>query len=142
MNKSKITIPKIKKMKEEKEKIVMLTAYDFPFSKLLDEAYIDIILIGDSLGNVILGYENTLPVTMDEMLHHIKAVNKGRKRALLVGDMPFMSYQISIEEAKKNAGSMLKAGADAVKLEGGELISDTIKAITDIDIPVMGHIGL
>jgi 3-methyl-2-oxobutanoate hydroxymethyltransferase len=142
MGNKKITILDIKGLKESKEPICMLTSYDFPLTKIIDEANVDIILVGDSLGNVILGYDNTLPVTMEEILHHIKAVNRGRKRALLVGDMPFMSYQISIEEAKKNAGRMIKAGADAVKLEGGELMSEVIKAITDIDIPVMGHIGL
>jgi len=143
MNKSKVTIPKIKKMKEEGEKIVMLTAYDFPFSKLLDEAGIDIILVGDSLGNVILGYENTLPVTMDDMLHHTKAVARGRSNALLIADMPFMSYQLGPDQALMNASKFIKeAGAEGVKLEGGAAIKETIMKLVDCNIPVMGHIGL
>ncbi len=142
MSDKRITILDIKRLKTEGKKISMLTSYDFPFTRIIDEAEIDIILVGDSVGNVILGYENTLPVTMEEMIHHIKAVNRARKRALLVGDMPFMSYQISVEEAKRNAGRIIKAGADAVKLEGGEPMGETIRAITEIDIPVMGHIGL
>ncbi|OGL41837.1 MAG: 3-methyl-2-oxobutanoate hydroxymethyltransferase [Candidatus Schekmanbacteria bacterium RIFCSPHIGHO2_02_FULL_38_11] len=143
MNKSKVTVPKIKKMKEEREKIVMLTAYDFPFSKLLDEAGIDIILVGDSLGNVILGYENTLPVTMEEMLHHTKAVARGRNNALLIADMPFMSYQLGPDQALLNASRFIKeAGAEGVKLEGGVAHKETIEKLVQCNIPVMGHIGL
>src|SRR3989338_2261683 len=110
MNKSKVTVQKIKKMKEEREKIVMLTAYDFPFSKLLDEAGIDIVLVGDSLGNVILGYENTLPVTTEEMLHHTKAVSRAVKRAMVIADMPFMSFQLDQAEALWNAARLVKEG--------------------------------
>ena len=143
MDKSKVTVTKIKKMKEEGEKIAALTAYDFPFAKLLDEAGIDIILVGDSLGNVILGYENTLPVTMEEMLHHTKAAARGRKNALLIADMPFMSYQLGPEQALINASRFIKeAGAEGVKLEGGAGIRDTVAKIVDSNIPVMGHIGL
>ena len=121
----------------------MLTAYDYPISRILDECGVDIILVGDSLGNVIMGLENTLPVTVADMLHHVKAVVQGRKQALVVADMPFMSYQISIEDAKRNAGILMKeGGAEAVKVEGGENIEDVIRALTRIDIPVMGHIGL
>jgi 3-methyl-2-oxobutanoate hydroxymethyltransferase len=138
----KVTVPWVREQKG-KEKITMLTAYDFIFSGLVDEAGTDIILVGDSLGNVMLGYPNTLPVTVDEMIHHTKAVVKGAKRALVVIDMPFMSYHESIEQAKRNAGRMIKeSGAEVVKLEGGARMKDVIRAIVDIDIPVMAHIGL
>jgi 3-methyl-2-oxobutanoate hydroxymethyltransferase len=138
----KVTVPWVREQKG-KEKITMLTAYDFIFSGLVDEAGTDIILVGDSLGNVMLGYPNTLPVTVDEMIHHTKAVVKGAKRALIVIDMPFMSYHESIEQAKRNAGRMIKeSGAEVVKLEGGARMKDVIRAIVDIDIPVMAHIGL
>lgn len=138
----KVTVPGIKE-KKGKEKITMLTAYDFCFAKIIDEAGVDIILVGDSVGTVMLGYPNTLSVTVQEMIHHTKAVTKAVNRALVVIDMPFMSYQESIEQAKRNAGRMIKeSGAEAVKLEGGERMKDVIKAIVDIDIPVMGHIGL
>jgi 3-methyl-2-oxobutanoate hydroxymethyltransferase len=138
----KVTVPALKEMKG-KEKIAMLTAYDFCFAQILDEAGIDIILVGDSVGTTVLGYPTTLPVTVSEMIHHTRAVTKAVKRALVVIDMPFMSYQESIEKAKKNAGKMIKeSGAEAVKIEGGERMKDVIKAIVDIDIPVMGHIGL
>jgi 3-methyl-2-oxobutanoate hydroxymethyltransferase len=139
----KVTILDIQRMKDEGNKITMLTAYDCPTSRIMDECNVDIILVGDSVGNVILGMENPLPVTVADILHHVKAVVRGRKRALVVADMPFMSYQISVEEAKQNAGIMIKdGGAEAVKLEGGENVEDIIRAICDIDIPVMGHIGL
>ena len=139
----KITILSLQQMKDEKKKITMLTAYDFPMASLLDQCGVDILLVGDSVGNTILGYENTLPVTMEEMIHHTKAVVKGRKRSLVVADMPFMSYQVSIEEAKRNAGRLIKeGGAEAVKVEGGENVEPVIRAICEIDIPVMGHIGL
>ena len=138
----KITVPLIRERKG-KEKITMLTAYDVVFATIMDEAGIDVILVGDSLGNVILGYPNTLPVTVEEMIHHTKAVRAGAKRSLLVIDMPFMSYQESVEQAKRNAGRMIKeSGAECVKVEGGTRIRDAIKAMVDIDIPVMGHIGL
>jgi 3-methyl-2-oxobutanoate hydroxymethyltransferase len=121
----------------------MLTAYDWPTAVLLDRAGIDVLLVGDSVGNNILGYPDTLPVTMDEMIHHTKAVRRGVKRALLVGDMPFMSYQVSAEQALTNAGRFLKeGGAEAVKLEGGADMADIISLLVRRGIPVMGHIGL
>jgi 3-methyl-2-oxobutanoate hydroxymethyltransferase len=138
----KITVPAIKDRKG-KEKITMLTAYDYAFAGILDAVGIDVILVGDSLGNVMLGYANTLPVTVDEIIHHTKAVAKAAKRSLVVIDMPFMSYQESIEQARRNAGRMIKeSGAECVKLEGGTRMKDVISALVDIDIPVMGHIGL
>jgi len=131
------------KMKKEKRKITMLTAYDYYFAKVVEDAGCDIILVGDSLGSVILGHKNTIPVTVDDMVHHIKAVSRGVTRAMLVGDMPFMSYQVSREEAIRNAGYMIKEGrAHAVKLEGGESIAPTVGYLTDNGIPVMGHVGL
>ncbi len=139
----KITIPKLRAMKEAREKITMLTAYDWPTALLLDRAGIEILLVGDSVGNNILGYADTMPVTMDEMIHHTKAVRRGIKRALLVGDMPFLSYQISAEQALANAGRFLKeGGAEAVKLEGGAEMADIISLLVRRGIPVMGHIGL
>ncbi|MDX1775040.1 MAG: 3-methyl-2-oxobutanoate hydroxymethyltransferase [Desulfobulbales bacterium] len=140
---SKLTIPDIAAMKKNGEKISMLTAYDTSFAAMIDAAGIDIVLVGDSLGMVLLGYNSTIPVTMAEMLHHCRAAGKGVKRALLVGDMPFMSYQVSAGESITNAGRFLKeAGCDAVKLEGGTEVCDTVKAIVGAGIPVMGHIGL
>jgi 3-methyl-2-oxobutanoate hydroxymethyltransferase len=139
----KLTIQDIIAMKKNGEKISMLTAYDAGFAGFLDEAGIDMVLVGDSLGNVLLGYSSTIPVTMAEMLHHCKAVSRGVKRAVLVGDMPFMSYQVSQSEAIANAGRFLKeAGCGAVKLEGGTEVCDTVKAIVRAGIPVVGHIGL
>lgn len=121
----------------------MLTAYDYPTAMAIDEAGIDSILVGDSLAMVVLGYENTLPVTMDEMLHHARAVARGAKAPLLVGDLPFMSYQVSVEDAVRNAGRFLQQGGmDAVKLEGGRERADAVRAITGAGIPVMGHLGL
>jgi 3-methyl-2-oxobutanoate hydroxymethyltransferase len=139
----KLTIPDLVKMKRNNEKITMLTAYDFPIAKFIEAVGIDIILVGDSLGMVTLGYSSTLPVTMDEMIHHSKAVQRGAPNTFLIGDMPFMSYQISSEEAIKNAARFLKeAGCDAIKLEGGREISSKAKAIIDAGIPVLGHLGL
>jgi 3-methyl-2-oxobutanoate hydroxymethyltransferase len=139
----KLTIPDIIAMKKNGEKISMLTAYDASFASLIDAADIDMVLVGDSLGMVLLGYNSTIPVTMEEMLHHCRAAGKGVKRALLVGDMPFMSYQVSESEAITNAGRFLKeAGCDAVKLEGGTEVCNTVKAIVRAGISVMGHIGL
>jgi len=139
----KITIRLIQAMKRRNEPISMLTAYDYPTALIMDQVGMDIILVGDSLGMVVLGYESTLPVTMDEMIHHSKAVSRGAKYALLVGDMPFMSYQASTSEAVKNAGRFLQeAGMNAVKLEGGIERADTIRAIVNAGIPVMGHLGL
>jgi 3-methyl-2-oxobutanoate hydroxymethyltransferase len=121
----------------------MLTAYDYPTALAMDHVGLDAILVGDSLGMVVLGYENTLPVSMDEMLHHCRAVARGAKAALLVGDMPFMSYQVSVEEAVRNAGRFLQQGGmDAVKLEGGRERLEAVRAITGAGIPVMGHLGL
>ena len=141
MNK-KVRISTIIKMKSEGKKITALTAYDYTFGYLLDEAGVDLILVGDSCGNVCAGYETTLPVTVDEMIYHVKSVHKGVKRALLVADMPFMSYQETMELALRNAGRFMKeGGAEAVKLEGGEHICPTIKNMVEIGIPVMGHLG-
>jgi 3-methyl-2-oxobutanoate hydroxymethyltransferase len=139
----KVTIRLIQAMKTRHEPISMLTAYDYPTALVMDQAGIDIILVGDSLGMVVLGYESTLPVTMDEMIHHSKAVARGAKYALLVGDMPFLSYQVSTIEAVRNAGRFLQeAGMNAVKLEGGSERAETIRAIVSVGIPVMGHLGL
>jgi 3-methyl-2-oxobutanoate hydroxymethyltransferase len=130
-------------MKDRGERISMLTAYDYPIARLLDEAGIEVILVGDSLAMVGLGYETTLPVTMEEMLHHVRAVSRGVKRALLVADMPFGSFQASVEEGVRNAGRFLKeAGAQAVKLEGGREVADLTRRLTSVGIPVMGHLGL
>ena len=137
------TILDIAVMKQQQEKITVLTAYDYPFARLIDTAGIDMILVGDSVGSVFSGYDNTLPVTMDEMIYHTRAVVRGCQQALIITDMPFMSYQVSVTEARVNAGRLIKeAGAQAVKLEGGENMAETIRAIVDIDIPVVGHIGL
>ncbi len=143
MEAKKITTGILRDMKEKGEKITMLTAYDALMAAQVDEAGIDMILVGDSVANVLLGYENTIPVTMEEMLHHCRAVTRAVKRALVVGDMPFMSYQASGAEAVRNAGRFLKeAGAEAVKLEGGSEVFEIIKKITGAGIPVMGHLGL
>jgi 3-methyl-2-oxobutanoate hydroxymethyltransferase len=139
----RVTISRIKEMKQKGEKIAMLTAYDYVTAKIVDEAGVPLILVGDSLGMVVLGYDSTIPVTLEVMLHHTKAVVRGTKNALVVGDMPFMSYQISIEEAIRNAGRFLQeTGCQAVKLEGGVTVADKVKKIVDCGIPVMGHIGL
>lgn len=143
MNKGKFTVSSFIGSKEDGKKISMLTAYDYSTAKLLDEAGVDTILVGDSLGMVMLGYEDTLSVTMEDMLHHTRAVARGVKNAFVVGDMPFMSYHITVEEAVRNAGRFIKeAGADAVKLEGGEDVVDKIRAIVKAQIPVVGHLGL
>ncbi|MCV0412488.1 3-methyl-2-oxobutanoate hydroxymethyltransferase [Nitrosarchaeum sp.] len=130
------------RMKKDGKKISVVTSYDYTLASLCDKAGIDVLLVGDSAGMVMLGYENTIPVTMDQMCMFTEAVSRARKNALLVADLPFMSYQVSIEDAIKNSGRLIQAGADAVKLEGGITMSETISAITDIGIPVMGHIGL
>jgi len=144
MDRAKISIPTLHKKKQQGNKITMLTAYDYPVAKLVDEAGIDMILVGDSLGMVVLGYDSTVPVTMDEMIHHSKAVRRGTKYAFLVGDMPFMSFQTSEEEAVKNAGRFLKeACCDAIKLETAEpRVLKATKAICEAGIPVLGHLGL
>lgn len=142
-NRKKVTLHTLGQKKARREPISMLTAYDFFTAQSVDQAGIDIILVGDSLGMVVLGYENTLPVTMDDMLHHAKAVARGAHFAMLVGDMPFLTYQISSSEAVRNAGRFLQeAGMDAVKLEGGRERIEAIRAITQAGIPVMGHLGL
>ena len=139
----KNTVSTFKMQKENKDKITMLTAYDYSTAKLIDEAGVNGILVGDSLGMVMLGYEDTLSVTMEDMIHHIKAVTRGAKNALVVGDMPFMSYQTSVYDAVKNAGRLVQEGhCQAVKLEGGESVCPQIKAIVEASIPVMAHIGL
>jgi 3-methyl-2-oxobutanoate hydroxymethyltransferase len=140
---NKVTILDIQEMKETGKKIPVLTAYDFPSAKILDESGIPLLLVGDSVGMVVAGYENTLPVTVEEMIYHTRAVVRGRQEALVVTDMPFMSYQESTEQGRRNAGRLVKeGGAEAVNLEGGERMKETIKAIVDMDVPVMGHIGL
>jgi 3-methyl-2-oxobutanoate hydroxymethyltransferase len=139
----RITVNTIKEMKQKGEKIAMLTAYDYSTAKLVDEAGIPLILVGDSLGMVVLGYESTIPVTMEEMLHHTKAVVRGTKQAMVIGDMPFMTYHISVEDALRNAARFIQeGGAQAVKLEGGVTVAEKVKKIVDCGIPVMGHIGL
>ena len=143
MERKKISIPDLKKMKSAGEKITMLTAYDFPTAQIVDRAGIEMVLVGDSLGNCVLGYETTVPVTMDEMIHHTKAVRRGVKYAFLVGDMPFLSYQTSCEDAIRNAGRFMKeGGTDGVKLEGGAEVADKAKAIIDAGMPCVGHLGL
>jgi len=137
------TINQIKNMKQKGEKIVMLTAYDYSTAKIVDEAGIPIILVGDSLGMVMLGYESTIPVTIEECLHHTKAVVRGTKKALIVGDMPFMTYHASVDEALRNAARFIQeAGAQAIKLEGGVTVAEKVKRIVECGIPVMGHLGL
>ncbi|WP_353683793.1 3-methyl-2-oxobutanoate hydroxymethyltransferase [Thermodesulfovibrio sp. 3907-1M] len=139
----RFTVTDLLDKKKQKQKITMLTAYDYPLAHLIDEAGIDMILVGDSLSMVVQGNETTLPVTMEEMLYHTKIVVKSTKRAMIVADMPFMSYQVSVEEAVRNAGKLIKeAGAQAVKLEGGREILSQVKAITEAEIPVIGHLGL
>ena len=143
MTKNKFTVSSFLEAKQKNHKISMLTAYDYSTAKLLDEAGVDSILVGDSLGMVMLGYENTLQVTMADMIHHCKAVTRGVKRAMVVGDMPFLSYHISVEESIKNAGRLVQeANVSAVKLEGGKDVLDKIQAIVKAQIPVMGHLGL
>jgi 3-methyl-2-oxobutanoate hydroxymethyltransferase len=138
-----VRVPDLRKMKSEGVKISVLTAYDANMARLLDRAGLDVILVGDSLGMVVLGYETTLPVTMDMMVHHTQAVVRGAKRALIVADMPFMSYQVTPEEAIRNAGRLVQeGGAAAVKLEGGRRVVETVRRLTEMGIPVMGHLGL
>ncbi|MDO4753635.1 MAG: 3-methyl-2-oxobutanoate hydroxymethyltransferase [Bacillota bacterium] len=139
----KFTTTDFKRCKETGEKITMITAYDYTYAQIVEEAGIEVILVGDSLGMTVLGYEDTLAVTMEEMIHHTRAVRRGAKLPFLVADMPFMSYQVSVEQAIANAGRLIKeTGANAVKLEGGESVAEKVKAVVDAQIPVMGHIGL
>ncbi len=137
------TILDIQRMKREGEKIAVLTAYDYPFARLMDGVGIDMILVGDSVGPVVAGYDDTLPVTMDEMIYHTRAVVRGVEQALVIADLPFLSYQIDLRDARLNAGRLVKeGGAQAVKLEGGANLAPTIRAIVEMDVPVVGHIGL
>lgn len=143
MTQRRKTILDIHSMKQKGEKISVLTAYDYPLARIMDEAGIDVVLVGDSVGTVVAGHDTTLPVTMDEMIYHTRAVVRGTRQALVVADLPFLSYQIDVRDARLNAGRLIKeGGAQAVKLEGGENLAETIRAITVMDVPVMGHIGL
>ena len=136
------SVQDITNMKKNGKKVSVITSYDYSLASLCDKAGIDVLLVGDSAGMVMLGYENTIPVTMDQMCMFTEAVSRARQNSLLVADLPFMSYQVNIDEAIKNSGRLIKAGADAVKLEGGAPMAETIDAIVDVGIPVMGHIGL
>ena len=143
MDKKKLTLQAMSEMKRQGQKIKMITAYDYPTAVLVDQSPMDMILVGDSLGMVVLGYDTTVPVTMEDIIHHTRAVVRGARNTFVVADLPFMSYQVSIPEAIRNAGRLLKeGGADAVKLEGGAAVADTVRAIVSAGIPVMGHIGL
>jgi 3-methyl-2-oxobutanoate hydroxymethyltransferase len=143
MNAPRIRIPDLKAKKARGERIAMLTAYDATMARLLDLAGVDALLVGDSLGMVMLGYDTTLPVTLDDMVHHTRAVARGARRALVVADMPFLSYQVSVGEAVRNAGRLLQeGGAAAVKLEGGRPVLDVVRRLVEVGIPVMGHLGL
>ncbi len=140
---AKITAPAVVDMKRRGELITVVTAYDFPTARLAEQAGVEVLLVGDSVGPVVLGYESTLPVTMEDMLHHTKAVTRAKTSAMVVGDMPFMSYQVSVEQAVRNAGRFVQeAGADAIKLEGGERVAPAVQRIVAAGIPVMGHLGL
>jgi 3-methyl-2-oxobutanoate hydroxymethyltransferase len=139
----RVNINQIKEMKQKGEKITMLTAYDYATAKIVDEVGIPLILVGDSLGMVVLGYESTIPVTMDEMIHHTKAVVRGTKQAMVIGDMPFMTYHVSVDDALRNAARFIQeAGAQAVKLEGGVTVAEKVRRVVECGMPVMGHIGL
>jgi 3-methyl-2-oxobutanoate hydroxymethyltransferase len=143
MDRKKMTLPELQRKKEQGRPITMLTAYDYPLALAVDRAGIDVILVGDSMGMVVLGYSSTVPVTMDQMVNACQAVARGAQYALLVGDMPFMSYQVDVSDAIRNAGRLVKeANMDAVKLEGGREVCGAVRAITDAGMPVMGHIGL
>jgi len=143
MEHEKVRVPDFRRMKKAGHPITMLTAYDFPFAKIFDNCGIDILLVGDSLAMTVRGEESTLGVTIDEVIYHTRMVARARKRALVVADMPFLSYQVTPEEALRNAGRLIKEGAaEAVKLEGGIAMAETVRRIADVDIPVMGHIGL
>ncbi len=143
MMERRVSITDLKAMKRRGERIAMLTAYDYPSARLVEEAGVPIILVGDSLGMVVLGYDSTIPVTMEEMLHHVKAVVRGTRKAHIVADMPFMSFQAGPQDALGNAGRMLKeGGAQSVKLEGGQRVAETVRLLVSSGIPVMGHLGL
>jgi 3-methyl-2-oxobutanoate hydroxymethyltransferase len=140
---AKITAPAVVALKRKGEPITVVTAYDFPTARFADQAGVEILLVGDSVGTVMLGYDSTLPVTMDDMLHHVRAVTRARPSAMVVGDMPFMSYQVSTEQAVQNAGRLVQeGGADAIKLEGGARVAEAVHRIVEAGIPVMGHLGL
>jgi 3-methyl-2-oxobutanoate hydroxymethyltransferase len=142
MEQKKVTVPDVTRMKARGERITMVTAYDYAFARLLDEAGVDVLLVGDSLGMVVQGLETTLPVTLDEMIYHTRMVARGRRRALLVADLPFGSYQTGPDRAVESAVRLVKEGAaEVVKLEGGTTVAKTIEAITRMDVPVMGHVG-
>ena len=139
----KMTVPEIRSMKEKGEKVVCLTAYDYCFARILDQSGVDLLLVGDSLGSVVQGHDNTLPVTVDDVIYHTRAVIRGRRRALVVSDMPFMTFQLGVDEAKRNAGRLVQeGGAESVKLEGGVTQAATIEALVKMGVPVMGHVGL
>lgn len=139
----KMTVPEVRSMKEKGEKIVCLTAYDYCLARILDESGIDLLLVGDSLGSVVQGHDSTLPVTVDDIIYHTKAVIRGRRRALVVSDMPFMTFQLGVDDAKRNAGRLVQeGGAESVKLEGGVTQAATIDALVKMGVPVMGHVGL
>src|SRR5882672_5414159 len=138
----KVTVPMLREMKRRRQKIVALTSYDFTTTQLLNEAGVDVILIGDSLGMAKLGYDSTLPVTVDDMAYHTRIVSRGNKRALVVTDMPYLSYHASRDEAIRHSGRMIKAGAQAVKIEGGVEMAPVVRALVAAKIPVMGHIGM
>jgi 3-methyl-2-oxobutanoate hydroxymethyltransferase len=142
MAQEKVRITDLPRMKAARMPIAMLTAYDYPFARIFDQAGIDILLVGDSLGMVVQGADSTLPVTLSDVLYHLKMVVRARRRALVVADLPFLSYQVSPEQALRNAGRLIKEGAEAVKLEGGTTMTQTIRRLVEVDIPVMGHIGL
>ena len=143
MIKNKITVPLLAKKVEQGEKIAMITCYDYAFATLLDASGVDILFVGDSLGDNVLGYDSTLPVTVEEIIHHARAVRRGTHHALVLADMPFMSYQINPEEALRNAGRMMKeAGIEAVKIEGGKAFAPTVRKLVESGVPVMGHVGL
>jgi 3-methyl-2-oxobutanoate hydroxymethyltransferase len=142
MSEPRVRVPDLREKKRRGEKIAVLTAYDATMARLLDRAGIDVLLVGDSVGVVVLGYEHTLPVTLDDILHHTRAVARGASHALIVADMPFMTYQVSADEAVRNAGALLQAGAAAVKVEGGPAISGAVRRMVEVGIPVMGHLGL
>jgi 3-methyl-2-oxobutanoate hydroxymethyltransferase len=140
---ARVTVPAFARKKARGEKIAMLTAYDYPFARLFDQAGIDALLVGDTMGQVVQGHDTTLPVSLDEVIYHCRMVSRAARRALVVGDMPFGSYQVSVEDALRNAVRMLKeGGAHCVKLEGGERMTDRIAAFAKAEIPVMGHVGL
>jgi 3-methyl-2-oxobutanoate hydroxymethyltransferase len=138
-----MTVPEVRSMKERGEKIVCLTAYDYCFARILDQSGVDLLLVGDSLGSVVQGHDSTLPVTVDDIVYHTRAVIRGRKRALVVSDMPFMTFQLGVDDAKRNAGRLIQeGGAESVKLEGGVTQAATIDALVKMGVPVMGHVGL